>query len=51
MATKNDVTGDTIRSKVSSKEYQDNWERIFGDKEWIDDQLSDNPTESVEEDE
>jgi hypothetical protein len=32
MATKNDVTGDSIRSKLPSKAYSDNWERIFGKK-------------------
>ena len=31
MAARNDVTGDEIRSKPS-KEYADNWERIFGKK-------------------
>ena len=30
MVTKNDVTGDVIQSKVSSKAYVDNWEAIFG---------------------
>lgn len=33
MATKNDVTGDSIQSKIPSKEYSDNWDRIFGKKE------------------
>jgi hypothetical protein len=32
MATKNDVTGDSIRSKLPSKAYSDNWDRIFGKK-------------------
>lgn len=32
MATHNDVTGDEIISKPSSKEYEDGWERIFGKK-------------------
>lgn len=27
--SKNDITGDDIKSKVSTKEYEDNWERIF----------------------
>ena len=30
MTTKNDVTGDKIQSRVSSDEYRDNWEKIFG---------------------
>jgi len=29
MATKNDITGDAIRSKPS-RAYSDNWEKIFG---------------------
>jgi hypothetical protein len=32
MATKNDVTGDAIRSKLPSKAYSDNWDRIFKKK-------------------
>lgn len=32
MATKNDITGDSIRSKGYSKAYADGWERIFGKK-------------------
>lgn len=32
MATKNDVTGDSIRSKSSSKAYRDNYDRIFRKK-------------------
>ena len=32
MATKNDVTGDSIRSRTSNKAYRDNWDRIFGKK-------------------
>lgn len=30
MTTKNDITGDRIATKVTSKSYRDNWERIFG---------------------
>lgn len=30
MATKNDVTGDTIQTKNTSDLYRQNWERIFG---------------------
>lgn len=34
MATKNDVTGDTIATKgVLSEQGRDNWDRIFGKKE------------------
>ena len=32
MTAKNDVTGDSIRSKNSNKAYRDNWDRIFGKK-------------------
>ena len=34
MVTKNDITGDTISSKIngSNKKYADNWDRIFGSK-------------------
>lgn len=33
MATRNDVTGDSIKSRVNTKAYQDNWDAIFGKKE------------------
>lgn len=32
MATKNDITGDTLSSKPTTDKYRDNWERIFGNK-------------------
>ena len=32
MATKNDVTGDSIRSRTSSKAYRDNYDKIFRKK-------------------
>lgn len=34
MATKNDITGDSIQSKVDgdNKAYADSWERIWGKK-------------------
>jgi hypothetical protein len=32
MATKNDITGDQLKSKPQSEKYRDNWERIFGQK-------------------
>lgn len=32
MATKNDITGDTIISKQPSESYRDGWDRIFGKK-------------------
>jgi len=33
MASRNDVTGDEIKSKTSNKQYADNWDRIFGKKD------------------
>ena len=32
MVAKNDITGDNIQSRGNSKAYQDNLEKIFGDK-------------------
>jgi len=32
VATKNDITGDTLRTKGSNKEYDEGWDRIFGKK-------------------
>lgn len=32
MATKNDVTGDEIKSKVSSEQYRENYDKIFRKK-------------------
>jgi len=32
MATKNDITGDYISTKVNSDSYRYNWDRIFGNK-------------------
>lgn len=33
MVAKNDITGDSIRSKSLSDTGRDNWDRIFGKKE------------------
>lgn len=30
MVTKNDITGDSIRTKGASKKYLDNYDKIFG---------------------
>ena len=35
--SKNDITGDAIRSKAPSDEYKDNYDRIFGKKTAVDD--------------
>lgn len=32
MSTKNDITGDNIRSKALSQKGRDNWDLIFGNK-------------------
>ena len=32
MATKNDITGDTLKTKPASEKYRENWDRIFGNK-------------------
>ena len=32
MATKNDITGDALISKVNTKAYEDNFDKIFGKK-------------------
>ena len=32
MTTKNDITGDKIKSKPNNKEYRDNYDKIFKDK-------------------
>lgn len=38
MAAKNDITGDSIKSKILSEEGRKNWDNIFGKKtilEWV----------------
>jgi len=32
MATKNDITGDELISKMNSQAFRDNFDRIFGEK-------------------
>jgi hypothetical protein len=32
MATKNEHTGDSLISKINTKEYEDNYDKIFGKK-------------------
>lgn len=32
MATKNDITGDEIKTGVNSEAFRSGWERIFGNK-------------------
>lgn len=33
MVAKNDITGDSIQSRKNSKEFEENMDRIFGNKE------------------
>lgn len=33
MTSKNDITGDDIKSKTSSDQYREGWDRIFGNKQ------------------
>ena len=36
MATKNDITGDALISKINNKAFEDNFDRIFGKKSLCD---------------
>ena len=33
MASKNDITGDELKSKTSNESYRNGWERIFGNRD------------------
>ncbi len=33
MTSRNDITGDEIKSKINSDAFRDNWEKIFGKKD------------------
>ena len=35
MVTKNEITGDKIQTKPTTKEYADGWDAIFGNKEEV----------------
>ena len=37
MASKNDITGDVLQSRINSKEFEANFDRIFGKKKRSDD--------------
>ena len=41
MATRNDITGDTIQTKTSSQAYRDNWDAIFGKNKTVNNELTD----------
>lgn len=47
MATKNDITGDSLTSKASTKAYDDGWDRIFGKKDDADLGLEGDTREAV----
>lgn len=57
MAAKNDITGDSIQSRILSMEGRDNWDRIFGKKEkntkkekkykWVEPGENNEPVETV----
>ena len=32
MVSRNDITGDTLKSRANSRAYRDNWDNIFGKK-------------------
>lgn len=40
MATKNDVTGDSLKSKAPNSKYDEGWERIFGNKKRAEEEVS-----------
>lgn len=46
MTSKNDITGDSIRTKISkdNSKYADNWEKIWGNKK-NSDKPADNPVD------
>lgn len=33
MTSRNDITGDELKSKTNNDKYRDGWERIFGKKD------------------
>lgn len=41
MTAKNDITGDSIKSKILSQQGRDNWDAIFGKKEKVDEDGND----------
>lgn len=41
MATKNDITGDSIYSKLNNDKYRDGWDAIFGNKKKSEYKLTD----------
>lgn len=50
MTARNDITGDLIQSKLNSKAFEDNFDRIFGKKNKVDgaNSTTDKPVEPVQ---
>lgn len=46
MATRNDVTGQEIKSRGNSEEYKNNWDAIFNKKKQEEPAVVDAPTET-----
>lgn len=49
MASRNDVTGDEIKSRGNSEQYNNNWDAIFGKKKTEEPAVEDAPTETEQE--
>lgn len=48
MVAKNDITGDKLQSKLNTKEYEDNFDKIFGKKKHNLERAESTPNQSVE---
>lgn len=48
MATRNDITGDQIKSRNNSEAYKNNWDAIFGKKKQVQD-VEEAPKPQIEE--
>lgn len=49
MATRNDVTGQEIKSRGNSEEYKNNWDAIFAKKKEVEPEAEDTTAESEQE--
>lgn len=49
MASRNDVTGDEIKSRGNNEQYKNNWDAIFGKKTPEEPAVEDAPTETEQE--
>jgi hypothetical protein len=50
MASRNDVTGDSLVSRSNNDQYRSNWEKIFGKKTDTNEKEEPQETENKEED-